>query len=1213
MRLEVCRRRICLSGGFSKFRFTRVFGRCMLRRNRTRLVVQAKRKKKVKVREVGPDEGFDMDMVEYLKFGQLVGDTPKEVILNLKEKGVETKLDDTAKQFYQEWDEAERADYQYHKRLAEYEDRPSYPQGPAFLNSPSKDKKLQSAQNFAQQDDDEFSDYHQQEFAIRQQRLQQRTQALQRLKELGNRNEFMGKWSPVTGTSKGWEDVIPDSIDVNKPVGRDLYEISQKAGELSTIVSVGVEDKVTEPNYDDLFDDEDDAEMSYEEFEALLAQEEKDGNDTFSSSSSLFASSKAPKKVSVRMPELVRPGLQPGMPTKVVQTSQVVQMPLKKPIPQIVKPKLAARPSRVGQNEDQESEEERSQLSDFEIARIQQAELDAEMEQDAKVTLTSTDVKNLLSRVPSSTKTRSPQKQKGSLLKLERPTMKVSPAKETEGDEDDELVQEFTLEEDDYLDVGQATQNISKQIQRERTRKQAVKGSSKLSLSSKPIRQIQEDEKVGDKDGAQEEEIQPEEQVQQDTLSDEDYLDIGEATATISKQLQNQRQSKQKGKANGSMPSLTSKPARQKQEVEGEQLRLRGLSSDQQLSAQDGETLEVEKLTKIEQKEVTQDSEKEELQKSKSRKFKDSQDSKDIQSKTEMKKPGDVLQQQTREKRPQTKKQDLPQKLVRPSQRAEKDLDAKLAVDQGQSKDVSEEQSKKQKSIEQQGDQESDLNETQEEIVIQENEEQLVNGQEIVEDAKIPKIVVKHQISEAVSSQHQNGPRSELSQKKEVQLQTVGSTGRSLSSGNGDFGGKSGGIGGDGDTSQSLSQRPTRPSSNVFSLKSRITLSSKGNSSDDGREDGEDIDDEEEDIVTGEKGRERDAEQASKTEKVRRPDTRGRHDHNSDKPKQDMEAIVKLGNQFQKDQTVFDVKVVATAATGFICDTDHPGLPSMFMNLKQMDNSRITNIMYMWALYGQKDLGNKKKAMGCYLGTTLKACVTHVLDNGRIYISEKLAHSRLRNWEQADLELLEKNEGLVVDAVVVGILGFGLLVRFKVEIEGKTVEGIGGIHQFEIAWNRDQASTSNYQIDQVVQAKICGVDIEKKQVQLSIRQLKSNPILKSLEEDVKKVLGQTDDREDLGDAEQEDMPEVEQLKLLLQKQPGIVNVQSKLRVKGRASAQELQVFMSKDVEEVSEDIHAFSLLVRLGLDVQEIVVTTSINRSDFKNLLALVVEDIKGQ
>eukprot|EP01026_Neomeris_dumetosa_P043152 TRINITY_DN36072_c0_g1_i4.p1 TRINITY_DN36072_c0_g1~~TRINITY_DN36072_c0_g1_i4.p1 ORF type:complete len:365 (-),score=60.77 TRINITY_DN36072_c0_g1_i4:163-1257(-) len=340
-----------------------------------------------------------------------------------------------------------------------------------------------------------------------------------------------------------------------------------------------------------------------------------------------------------------------------------------------------------------------------------------------------------------------------------------------------------------------------------------------------------------------------------------------------------------------------------------------------------------------------------------------------------------------------------------------------------------------------------------------------------------------------------------------------------------------------------------------------------------------------------------------------KPTQRGRPEQiqEENRRKEELQRNIALARKLFSDETVFDARVVGVNSGGFICDTDI-GLKQGFVALRQMDGNRIEDIMLKWTQLGQSDINNKRKALLSYLDKTIKVKVNQIYDDGRIYLSEKTASKQQRTWSAEALEVLKECIGREVDAVVVGTHQFGVMVRFSIEEKNNEFSGVGMIHQSEISWDTNQASTSDFKLDQQVRAIIVQVDTVKKHVSLSIRQMLDNPVMQSLDL-MKQRLAKVDS---LKEEDLVDIPAVENIKMSLSRKAGIINVETKLRVLSRASAQELQVFLSKEEEEVKGGLHGYSLLVRLGLDVQEISITSSLEREEFKDVLSLVVEEIKN-
>ena len=97
-----------------------------------------------------------------------------------------------------------------------------------------------------------------------------------------------------------------------------------------------------------------------------------------------------------------------------------------------------------------------------------------------------------------------------------------------------------------------------------------------------------------------------------------------------------------------------------------------------------------------------------------------------------------------------------------------------------------------------------------------------------------------------------------------------------------------------------------------------------------------------------------------------------------------------------------------------------------------------------------------------------------------IIVSEKAVSD-----EVAVIKLAKYKIGDTVEGKVVGIVDFGLFVRFDDELEGL-------IHISEIAWKKVEDPRKDFKIGQAVQAKIVDIDKDSR-VNLSIKQLLPNP------------------------------------------------------------------------------------------------------------------------
>ena len=87
--------------------------------------------------------------------------------------------------------------------------------------------------------------------------------------------------------------------------------------------------------------------------------------------------------------------------------------------------------------------------------------------------------------------------------------------------------------------------------------------------------------------------------------------------------------------------------------------------------------------------------------------------------------------------------------------------------------------------------------------------------------------------------------------------------------------------------------------------------------------------------------------------------------------------------------------------------------------------------------------------------------------------------------EIARIKLQKFKIGQTIDGAVVGVVDFGVFVRFDDDLEGL-------IHISEIAWKKVEDPRRDYKIGQKVQAKIIDID-EENRINLSVKQLMQNP------------------------------------------------------------------------------------------------------------------------
>jgi ribosomal protein S1 len=116
-----------------------------------------------------------------------------------------------------------------------------------------------------------------------------------------------------------------------------------------------------------------------------------------------------------------------------------------------------------------------------------------------------------------------------------------------------------------------------------------------------------------------------------------------------------------------------------------------------------------------------------------------------------------------------------------------------------------------------------------------------------------------------------------------------------------------------------------------------------------------------------------------------------------------------------------------------------------------------------------------------YVGQSFKVKIINVnLENESLILSEKSVSDEI-----AKIKLQKYQVGQSIDGEIVGVVDFGVFVRFDGDLEGL-------IHISEMAWKKVEDPRKDYKIGQKVTAKIIEVDAENR-INLSIKQLQENP------------------------------------------------------------------------------------------------------------------------
>ncbi len=116
-----------------------------------------------------------------------------------------------------------------------------------------------------------------------------------------------------------------------------------------------------------------------------------------------------------------------------------------------------------------------------------------------------------------------------------------------------------------------------------------------------------------------------------------------------------------------------------------------------------------------------------------------------------------------------------------------------------------------------------------------------------------------------------------------------------------------------------------------------------------------------------------------------------------------------------------------------------------------------------------------------YVGQSFKVKIISInQETETLILSEKSVSDEIANFKMQKYKI-----GDVVDGTVVGVVDFGIFIRFDDDLEGL-------IHISEVAWKKVEDPKKDYRVGQKVQAKIVDIDKENR-INLSIKQLLNNP------------------------------------------------------------------------------------------------------------------------
>eukprot|EP00249_Psilotum_nudum_P000947 c13168_g1_i1 orf=260-1525(+) len=200
------------------------------------------------------------------------------------------------------------------------------------------------------------------------------------------------------------------------------------------------------------------------------------------------------------------------------------------------------------------------------------------------------------------------------------------------------------------------------------------------------------------------------------------------------------------------------------------------------------------------------------------------------------------------------------------------------------------------------------------------------------------------------------------------------------------------------------------------------------------------------------------------------------------------------------------------------------------------------------------------------------------------------------------LSVQQIKEGDILEGRVSYVTGFGAFVDLRFPDGSYPISGL--VHSSELSWEPVWDPRDVVQEGQVVRVRVTSMDLGRQRLGLSIKQLKDDPLLETLETLITK-----EETTDVGIFETqkecfgEPLPGLEEICDELLQEDGITNVALGRQVlEKRVVSQGLELWLSNaDVEDGN-----FTLLARAGRQVQEVQLTASLDREGIKAVIQRV-------
>lgn len=226
------------------------------------------------------------------------------------------------------------------------------------------------------------------------------------------------------------------------------------------------------------------------------------------------------------------------------------------------------------------------------------------------------------------------------------------------------------------------------------------------------------------------------------------------------------------------------------------------------------------------------------------------------------------------------------------------------------------------------------------------------------------------------------------------------------------------------------------------------------------------------------------------------------------------------------------------------------------------------------------------------VGQKVRACVVQVDTQSAARQAELVLSERQARAAEAIASL---SEGDVLKGEVVRLEDYGAIVALLARDGSGAPMGVQGlVHKKELSWDVVMTVDDVVRLGQVVDVAVIGVDRARRNVSLSLRALQRDPLTETIESQEWRATAEVP-------------AEIVKIVAVLASTAGISDVRAGRQAEEKSTvSQDLELYLTR-----ADLPGGFTLIVRSGRVLQELIVETSLARDDMKKALTRVLSRVR--